>query len=683
MLNPFELEMRRREFLKAFGALAGLATIGGAVLPGCAPAVRSPVGALKALSEGEATLFVSLFPHFVPTGAEAALPVPAAPSGWLPAVDNLVAATEPAFRKLFHILCALFEHQPVLSRNFSRFTRLPPAKQAAIVSDWAASPSALKSSGYQLFRTLVVLGAYSQPEVYRSLGYVMPCGPAPRPRPQGLVTGAEAAGTIREVADVAVVGSGAGGAMVAALLAEAGQKVVLIESGSYYDASHFTGSVPEIWSKTYAQQGLAMMEGDPPVVLFYGDSVGGSTTVNLGTCYRTPDHVLRRWASEEGLTGLSAETMAPYFAETERAIHSEETSWAVIGEREKVLHDGAKKLGWNHRRLNRNTLGCVGCGRCLLGCPVNAKQSTLVSLVPRAGAAGAKIFSDARVTHVVIEGGVAVGLEASIRDPATRLPKAALSVRAKRIVLAAGALGTPQILLRTGLGDHHTGSHLRVHPASGCLGVFPKRLNDRLGAPQAFGVEQFNDEGIMLETFFGPPDLFAALAPGHGAAHNEILSRYPNASVLIFFLAEKNSEGSVRPGSGGATVLKYNLTEDDAATALRAFELVCELLFASGAERVLIPVGGMHVVRSLGEAKSVLASVGRRQNLRLNGFHPMGSARMGADPARSVVGPDGQHHRVRNLYVADGSLFPTALGVNPQVSIMSFAAKIARGLLAA
>lgn len=683
MLNPFELEYRRREFLKAAGGLTVLAAAARMGVIGCAPAERpAGAGSYRALTTEEIALLTALWPHFVPQrGDHPPLPTTDRADDWLAVVDKVLASTDPHFRRLFRVLCAIFENASVFSLRFTRFTHLDRGDQAAIVREWSESHSALKSSGFQLFRTLIFLGVYSQPGVYQALGYNMPCGPAPRPRPDGLRTGDDIDGHVVLSADAVVVGSGAGGAMVAAKLAEAGRKVVLLESGSYYDASHFTGTVPEIWSKTYAQQGFALMEGEPPIVLFYGDSVGGTTTINLGTCYRTPAAVLERWAREEGLSGLSADSMAPFFEETERAIHAEETSWNVIGERERVLHDGAAKLGWKHRRLMRNTLGCVGCGRCLLGCPVNAKQSTLVSLVPRAGAAGASIYSDAKVDRVLLDHGHAVGVEASVRDPSTRQPKAKITVNSRTVVLAAGTVGTPLILLRSGLENEHTGQHMRIHPASGCLGVFPKRLNDRLGAPQAWGAEEFAGEGMMLESFFGPPDLFAGLASGYGRAHNELLSQYPHVSVPIFFLAERGSAGTVKQGLGGATAMTYSLTDEDAGRAVEGFRRVAQLLFASGAERVLIPLQRMFEAKTESDVNEILAREAGRENLHLYGFHPMGTARMGIDSSRSVVGPFGEHHRAQGLYVADGSIFPTALGVNPQVSIMSFAARTAQHLL--
>ncbi|MCB9626864.1 MAG: GMC family oxidoreductase [Sandaracinaceae bacterium] len=481
------------------------------------------------------------------------------------------------------------------------------------------------------------------------------------------------AGTLHEgetlEVDAVVIGSGAGGGPVAHALASRGHAVLVLEAGAHYTRADFVGRPSE---RSLALQRQHVTLGNTAIVLPTGSSVGGTTTINSGTCFRTPHEVMRRWRFEHGLRDLHPESMEPYFARVEAMLEVGPNEARYLGAIAKVVARGAEALGWAHEALPRNAPGCDGQGVCCFGCPTDAKRSTNVSYIPAALDRGAMLFHHARVEEVLISGGRAVGVVAR----ATNGHGARIRVLAKAVVLAAGALGTPAMLLRQGLANSsgQVGRNLSVHPCSNAWALFDESIRGWDGVPQGYGVEQFAHEGIRFEGASIPLDIAAATLPLLGDDWTRFVDAYDRMACFGFMTAE-TSRGRVVLGPKGAPQVLYRMNDFDAQRVVRAQGLLARLFLAAGAEHVLPGIHGVAPITCESDVRALLSDAGNiaAHRLDLMAFHPLGSCAMGVDPRRSVVGPTNETHDVPGLFVADGSSVNGPLGVNPQVTIMALA----------
>jgi choline dehydrogenase-like flavoprotein len=470
--------------------------------------------------------------------------------------------------------------------------------------------------------------------------------------------------TRRLDADVCVIGAGAGGAVAAAELAEGGMRVVVLEQGPRHDADRFSARPPEMMARLYRDGGQTMTLGTPPIPLPLGRGIGGTTLVNSGTCFRTPAQVLERWQREYGLEGLTADALDSCFARVEAALSVAEVTPELAGRNAAVARRGAERLGWSHGYLRRNARGCVGSGVCAFGCPTSAKQHTGITYVPRAEAAGARILTGADAQRVVVERGAARGVEARIAGVGR------IEVRAPQVVVAAGTLHTPLLLARSGLGRRsgQLGRNLALHPATGAFALMDELVDMAKGVPQSLYVDAFADEGIMFEGVAGPPSYVAMALPLSGRRHAEAMARYRRLAQFGLMVSD-SSRGSVR-SIAGRPIVRYDLNEQDVARFRTGLARMEELFRAAGAREVYLPL-----------PRGMRPQQARARDLKPMAFHPLGTARADARPERGVVDGDLALHRVRGLHVADGSVVPSSLGVNPQLTIMALATRLAFGLL--
>jgi choline dehydrogenase-like flavoprotein len=465
-------------------------------------------------------------------------------------------------------------------------------------------------------------------------------------------------------ADVCVIGAGAGGAVAAAELAEGGARVVVLEQGPRHDADRFSARPLEMMARLYRDGGQGVTLGSPPILLPLGRGIGGTTLVNSGTCFRTPPAVLERWRREYGLEALTDEALDPCFARVEEALSIAEVTPELAGGNAAVARRGAEALGWSHGYLRRNARGCVGSGVCAFGCPTSAKQHVGITYVPRAEAAGAQILTGADVRRVVVEHGEARGVEARLAGGGR------LEVRAPEVVVAAGTIHTPLLLARSGLGGDsgQLGRNLALHPACGAFALMDETVDMARGVPQSFYVDEFAAEGIMFEGVAGPPSYVAMSLPLGGRRHAEAMARYPRLAMFGLMVSD-SSRGSVR-SVGGRPLIRYDLVEADVARFRLGLARIEELFLAAGAREVYLPLP--HGVRP---------EDARARDLKLMAFHPLGTARADARPTHGVVDGDLAVHGVRGVHVADGSVVPSSLGVNPQQTIMALSTRLAFGLL--
>ena len=512
--------------------------------------------------------------------------------------------------------------------------------------------------------------------------------------PAGLTTRDGIGGNLSLECGVVVVGSGAGGATVAAELAEAGVDVIILEEGGYHPTESFTAGTGRALRTLYRDGGGGMAIGRPSVLYAEGRCVGGSTVVNGGMSWRTPARVLQRWAEREGLPAIGERDLDPYFAEIESRLSVGPQDPETIGRDSALFRDAAQARGWTVMANRRNQLHCAGTSNCSSGCPTGAKQSMLVTSVPRALAAGARLYADVRVDRIALgrttpdraepgrtTGAGVTGVTGHVVRPGGRRGPA-VTVRARAVIVAGGALQTPALLARSGLrpGSGQLGRNLSVHPNAVVTAFFDEDVTGWQGVHQAFQVREFTGEGLLLTATNLTPPMLAGIMPAYGAGLGALMADY-NRIVTAGPLVSDTGTGRIRHLPGLGPQVFYQLTERDAARIVRGVELTAQALFTAGARRVLLPFEGAPVVRTPGELGRLLARPVPRRALQLFSIHLMGTARMSADPRRGVTGSFGEVHGVPGLIVADASLFPGPVGINPMETVIALALRNARRLL--
>ena len=524
-------------------------------------------------------------------------------------------------------------------------------------------------------KVLAGLGYGNDRRVQAAVGYEMRCEVADPPFSNG---GPPELGDLRapmgpEECDVAIVGSGAGGAVTATVLAEAGLDVVVLEAGRHLDRHSYPAEPLAALEALYRDGGLTIAEGRPAIPTPVGRAVGGTTVINSGTCFRAPEAVLARWASEHGIAWASE--LDSDYAAAEEMLHVQPVDPERMGRNGQLLRDGAEALGVRHEPLSRNAGRCYQCSSCPAGCRLDAKQAMHVSYLPRAVAAGARLRAETDVRRIAFEGGRATGLDCVALANGRARP---FHVRAKRaVVLAGGAFGTPELLLRSGLRSPsgELGRNLRIHPACWVGARFAEEVRGWEGVMQSYAVREWEDRGLLLEATFTPLAFGAQWLPGTGVEHQERVHAYDRIASTGVHLSDR-STGRVGLARDGSLRVTYRLTEDDGARLVYGIARAAELLYAAGASEVYPQVAGIPTLAK-NKIEELESSPPSPSALRLEAFHPMGTARMDADPTRGVVGTDGALHGAEGIYVADGSLLPSSIGVNPMMTIIAMASQVA------
>ncbi|MEJ5187230.1 MAG: GMC family oxidoreductase [Candidatus Geothermincolales bacterium] len=482
-------------------------------------------------------------------------------------------------------------------------------------------------------------------------------------------------------ADVAVVGSGAGGGPLAKELAEAGYRVVVLEEGGHFTREDFNFKPGEAFLRMYRDAGQTVTLGLPVILLPQGCTVGGTTTVNSGTCLRIPRTVLRHWQVEYGLKDLAPEELDLLYAALEEYLFVKRADPEVVGKNALIFKEAAERLGYSAGFLPRNAKDCEGFGMCPYGCPTNSKQSVNVSFIPDAVRAGAEVYTRCRVTHILTRGNRAVGVKGYLYDPATRRRTHSVEVRSSVVALCGGALQTPSLLFhnRLCLANGAVGRNLYIHPCGSTLALLDEELGNPKGIPQSTYVDEFSSEGIELEGATLPPSVFAITLPWSGKKHSEIMSMYPHFGTFGSMISEHDSWGRVLPGpSARQPLVTYRLGTQDAQRMKLSILLMAEIWFEAGARLVITPIQGFLELRSARDLVALArARIKPHQFIGLSAYHPMGSCPMGGDPENSVVRPTGETWEVENLFICDASVLPTSLGVNPQLTIMALSVRAA------
>ncbi|HPQ68281.1 MAG TPA: GMC family oxidoreductase [bacterium] len=474
-------------------------------------------------------------------------------------------------------------------------------------------------------------------------------------------------------AEVIVIGTGAGGAVVAAELAERGNAVLIFEEGDFHRRSEFSGRPLEMQRMMYRNFGLTATMGNASVLVPLGRAVGGTTVVNSGTCFRTPARTLQRWREQNGLGELTPAYMDQYFRRVEEAFQVKTADMKYVGPTGAIIGRGADKLGFHHGPLARNAPDCDGQGVCPYGCPTDAKRSTNISYIPRALNAGAYLVAGTKITQLLFKGKRVYGVAGRSRATGKRVV-----AKAPLVVLAAGALASPLLLMEHKIGNSsgQLGHNLSLHPASSAFGVMNETVEGWKHIPQGYMVDEFEDEGLMFEGAQVPFDIAGMLFPWYGEQMQSIMERFAQVSSFGFMI-EDTSRGKVVRNLGDRPLVHYHLNRSDHRQLLRGHELLARIYLAAGAEIVISGVNGWRPMRNEQDLADNLARHTPVWDIDLSAYHPLGTCQMGDDPRRYVTDPYGEVYDALNLFVCDGSIVPPALGVNPQVTIAALATRTA------
>jgi choline dehydrogenase-like flavoprotein len=496
---------------------------------------------------------------------------------------------------------------------------------------------------------------------------------------------------------VAIVGSGAGAGITAEILAKAGLQVVIIEEGPLKSSSDFNQKESEAYPSLY-QESAARKTEDKAINILQGRCVGGSTTVNWTSSFRTPPSTLKFWQARFGLDSYSVEALAPYFQQAEQRLNI--SPWLVApNENNDLLRRGATKLGIPAAAISRNVKGCWNLGSCGLGCPTNAKQSMLVTTIPAALDKGAQLLTETRAERFELANGrvralICVNIESNGSPAQVGRAQSAIKIVAKHYVLAGGAINSPAVLLRSGAPDPHgqLGKRTFLHPVVMSSCVFDQKVEAWSGAPQSIYTDHFLETqaidgpmGYKLEAPPLHPVIFASTVPGVGQAQHDLLKAFPNNHTLLALLRDGFHEeapgGKVKLRGDGSPVLDYPLTDFVLEGGRRAMLSMMEIQFAAGARQVL-PLHEMaHSYTSWQEARDAVNKLPMKPMLtKVVSAHVMGGCGLASSENQGVTRPDGMHWQLENLSVHDGSLFPTSIGANPQLSVYGVVNRLAQGL---
>jgi len=558
-----------------------------------------------------------------------------------------------------------------------RFSRLDPEAAEDFLAKLDSSRFPLHHDLLLMAKLFSTLGYAVTPPVQERIGFEIRCGLADGtlPEPASSLGDTEPHGEGEEC-DVVIVGSGAGGAVAADELAAAGLDVIVLEAGEHYNRDNYPGDHLEAIAELYRDGGLTIADGRPPIPVPVAKVVGGTTVINSGTCFRAPDPVLGHWRQRYGISW--AGDLADDYAEAEQTLHVTQLDPERMGRNGQLAMEGAAAIGASGAPIHRNAGSCVQCSSCPFGCEIDAKRGMHVSYLPRAVASGARIRAGVAVDRVIVEDGRAVGVSGSTAagDGSRRRT---FTVRARRAVIAAGgALGTPELLQRSGLGNKQVGRNLHIHPACWVGARYEEEVRGWEGVMQSFYVDQWEETGILLEATFTPLAFGGAWLLGAGRAHQRAMLDFGHVGSIGVHLSDRSS-GRVGLGAEGSLRASYKLTGDDANRIAFGIARAAELHFAAGATEVYPNIARVGVLKP-GDLAGFEATSFKPSELRLEAFHPMGTARISSDPRDGACAPDGSLYGTRNLYVADAALFPSAVGVNPMMTVIAFAKQVARGV---
>jgi choline dehydrogenase-like flavoprotein len=468
--------------------------------------------------------------------------------------------------------------------------------------------------------------------------------------------------------EVVVVGTGAGGAVVGKELADRGLAVVFVEEGEHWRRDAMTGSSIDAHYKFYRG---AFVLGQSMFPVFMGRMVGGSTAINTGSCFRTPDHILDEWCDELGTDDFSPAKMRPYFERVEATLPVEPPARKFVGPIADVIERGAARFGWKNGPILRNAIGCEGTGFCDFGCPTDARRSTNLSYIPPALKKGAICLTGVRCDEVLMESGRAAGIVG-----VTKLGRK-IRVRAKAVVLAMGALPTPQFLLERNLCNFsgQVGRNISLHPSAGFSALMEEEIKGREHIPQGWHLSEFIKDGILISAAQTDENFSGILFSYFGRTLMNVLEKLDRVASFGVLIRDRHRQGRILRKVYDHILVRYLLTQDDVELTHRGMIHTGEMLLAAGAKALYPTMLSVPPIETRSDWERFKKMKPTASQMMYVSYHPLGSCRIGRDRRRSVVGLDHQTHDVRGLYIVDGSTVPGPPGVNPQITIMAMATR--------
>jgi choline dehydrogenase-like flavoprotein len=480
-----------------------------------------------------------------------------------------------------------------------------------------------------------------------------------------------------EEVDVVVVGSGPGGAVVAKELSDRGHRVALLEEGPPFPPGAFEIDGGLSMARTMREGGLRTTSGTI-LPTMQAIALGGGSLVNSAICVRAPDFVLDRWCSDYELSQTTRADLDPHYDAVGKFLGIAPTPENVLGRRNLLFREGCDALGYESEPISRNVRGCRGSGECFTGCRSRAKQSMDITYVPAVLRAGATVMTSVRVETVLTQGRRATGVTGRVVTPFSGKTHHRFRVNAKAVVLAAGCMATPLILMNSddlANASGQVGENLQFHPGVAVMGVFPEKVDPQFGATQGFQSRHFLRDGYKLETLWAPPAILAVRMPGSGLGLKERLADVPYSAIWDAIASCNRSLGQVRPRRRSADPkLRWKLHPKDLEPLAKALWTLAEIFFAAGA-RTIVP--GVHGIppelKSLEEAEVLRRTEIHASDLVLGGNHAFCTTRMHGDPRRGVVNEFGRCHDLDNLFITDTGIFPQCPSVNPMWTAMALA----------
>jgi choline dehydrogenase-like flavoprotein len=608
--------------------------------------------------------------------------------------EALLDITTPADRRQLRLFLLALDHwlvNGVLSGHWRSFRSLAHSDQVQVLLSWMQSRIALRRAAFQAVKRLALFLFYSwHPEdgpnpTWHAIGYQHPeevrDSSTVKIKPMNLSREEELS------TEVLIIGSGAGGSVVAAELALAGHEVLVVEKGGNESPVEVGGLELEGNAALFERRG-ALTTSDLGVVVLAGSTLGGGTVVNWSTSLRTPDYVRHEWAREFGFEGVDGSAYDRCLVSVEETLHIDTAESQPNGQNQ-VLERGGRALGFSVDTIPRNVDHCVDCSYCAFGCRYGAKQSTRRNYLVAAQRAGARLLVRTEADRLIIQRGRVVGADLTVR--AGSIPQR-LRVRAEAVVVSAGSIHTPALLARSGVRHPQLGHNLHLHPVTAPVGLFDEPIQSWQGPPQTRMIEDLSNPegtgyGVRLEVAPAHPGLWASALPwSSGREHKQLMSQVDHMANIIV-LARDRGSGRVRVDREGRPILEYGVDRFDAARLMVGTEAELRILRAAGASRLISP----HTTPTIfetnrgGDFEGYVAEVCRRpvraNEIGLFSAHQMGSCRIAGSRAQGVVRPDGETWSIRRLYVADASVFPTASGVNPMISIMAVAKLLSTRIL--
>ncbi len=594
-------------------------------------------------------------------------------------IERLMHGADPVARWMVKGAVWTMDLSAFFSPGGRRLLSLDPEAAARHLENMGGR-TGLPGDLFQLLRHLIEGTYTSRDRVRASLGV----GPAPvsdlPPASPPLPTLSTAQTSQRHNldCDVCIVGTGAGGAPAAAVLARAGLKVLLLEEGGSYNRENFRGAPLARMARHYRGAGLLTTLGRPVITVVEARAVGGTTVFNSGSCFRPSNSVVKEWSQHCSLSSFTPDRLEPYFERAERTLKVSTPAWDILGGNARVMQKGAMALGLaDHGIIPRPAPGCRGSDECVIGCPRDAKQSMALNYLPQALAHGAQLVSHCQVTRVRRETSRRQGwvVEARITHGATVAPPVGLRVRAKYVVIAAGALHTPTLLSGKGTrrSEAHSGRHLKIHPSFEVAGEMPEEVRGWEGVLQSYFIRPQVPK-TLLEATFQPRGILstAGLVPSFGSAYKNYLPTLSHWAIMGGMISE-DCEGRLITEALGRPWVHYSLGKADTERIRDAMATCARVLFSAGAKRVFLPVGAGKPLETASEVATFEREELKPDGLHLFAFHPLGTARMAGEESLGVLDERGLVWGEEGLAVSDASMLPGSPQVNPMVSIIALA----------